>query len=569
MRVWSEPMGNAEVSKTPNFIRDIVAQDVAEGKFGGRVVTRFPPEPNGYLHIGHAKAICLDFGIAAEFGGRCHLRFDDTNPTKEEAEYVQAIMEDVRWLGFDWGEHLYFASDYFEQLYEWAVELIKKGLAYVDDLSPDEIREYRGTLTEPGRESPYRNRSVEENLDLFARMRAGEFEEGTKTLRAKIDMASPNLNLRDPVMYRIRKTPHYRTGDKWCIYPTYDWAHGQSDSIEGITHSLCTLEYEDHRPLYDWFLDALGIHHPRQIEFARLNLSHTVLSKRKLIQLVNEGHVAGWDDPRMPTLAGLRRRGYTPEAIRDFCERIGVTKAENLVDIALLEHCVRDDLNRRAPRVMGVLRPLKVVIENYPEGQVEWLEAINNPEDPSMGTRLVPFSRELWIERDDFREVPPPKYYRLSPGTEVRLRYAYFIKCVGMVKDERTGEVVEVRCTYDPATRGGDAPDGRKVKSTIHWVSVPHALQAEVRLYDHLFLTPRPDEDEDWKASLNPNSLERLTDCRIEPSVRGAPPGTRYQFERVGYFCVDPDSTPERLVFNRTVSLRDTWAKIEKAMAGA
>lgn len=569
MRVWSEPMGNAEVSKTPNFIRDIVAQDVAEGKFGGRVVTRFPPEPNGYLHIGHAKAICLDFGIAAEFGGRCHLRFDDTNPTKEEAEYVQAIMEDVRWLGFDWGEHLYFASDYFEQLYEWAVELIKKGLAYVDDLSPDEIREYRGTLTEPGRESPYRNRSVEENLDLFARMRAGEFEEGTKTLRAKIDMASPNLNLRDPVMYRIRKTPHYRTGDKWCIYPTYDWAHGQSDSIEGITHSLCTLEYEDHRPLYDWFLDALGIHHPRQIEFARLNLSHTVLSKRKLIQLVNEGRVAGWDDPRMPTLAGLRRRGYTPEAIRDFCERIGVTKAENLVDIALLEHCVRDDLNRRAPRVMGVLRPLKVVIENYPEGQVEWLEAINNPEDPSMGTRLVPFSRELWIERDDFREVPPPKYYRLSPGTEVRLRYAYFIKCVGMVKDERTGEVVEVRCTYDPATRGGDAPDGRKVKSTIHWVSVPHALQAEVRLYDHLFLTPRPDEDEDWKASLNPNSLERLTDCRIEPSVRGAPPGTRYQFERVGYFCVDPDSTPERLVFNRTVSLRDTWAKIEKAMAGA
>ena len=562
-------MSNAEVLKTPNFIRDIVAQDVAEGKFGGRVVTRFPPEPNGYLHIGHAKAICLDFGIAVEFGGRCHLRFDDTNPTKEEAEYVQAIMEDVRWLGFDWGEHLYFASDYFEQLYEWAVELIKKGLAYVDDLSPDEIREYRGTLTEPGRESPYRNRAVEENLDLFARMRAGEFEEGTKTLRAKIDMASPNLNLRDPVMYRIRKTPHYRTGDTWCIYPTYDWAHGQSDSIEGITHSLCTLEYEDHRPLYDWFLDALGIHHPRQIEFARLNLSHTVLSKRKLIQLVNEGHVAGWDDPRMPTLAGLRRRGYTPEAIRDFCERIGVTKAENLVDIALLEHCVRDDLNRRAPRVMGVLRPLKVVIENYPEGQVEWLEAINNPEDPSMGTRLVPFARELWIERDDFREVPPPKYYRLSPGREVRLRYAYFIKCIGMVKDERTGEVVEVRCTYDPATRGGDAPDGRKVKSTIHWVSVPHALQAEVRLYDHLFLTPRPDEDEDWKASLNPNSLERLTDCRIEPSVQGAPPGTRYQFERVGYFCVDPDSTPERLVFNRTVSLRDTWAKIEKALSAA
>lgn len=561
-------MSITETPKPSNFIRTLVAEDVATGRFGGRVVTRFPPEPNGYLHIGHAKAISLDFGLAAEFGGRCHLRFDDTNPTKEEAEYVESIMQDVRWLGYDWGPHLYFASDYFEQLYEWAVQLIKAGKAYVDDLTPDQIREYRGTLTEPGRESPYRNRSVEENLDLFARMRAGEFEEGSRTLRAKIDMSSPNLNLRDPVMYRIRKARHHRTGDKWCIYPMYDWAHGQSDSIEGITHSLCTLEYEDHRPLYDWFLDALGIYHPRQIEFARLNLSHTVLSKRKLIQLVNEGHVAGWDDPRMPTLAGLRRRGYTPEAIRDFCERIGVAKAENLVDIALLEHCLRDDLNRRAPRVMGVLRPLKVVIENYPEGQVEEMEAVNNPEDPSMGVRLVPFSRELWIEQDDFRQNPPPKYYRLSPGSEVRLRYAYFIRCVGVVRDERTGEVVEVRCTYDPQTRGGDAPDGRKVKSTIHWVSAAHALGAEVRLYDHLFLTPRPDEDEDWKASLNPNSLERLTGCRLEPSLQDARPGDRYQFERVGYFCVDPDSTAGHLVFNRTVSLRDTWAKIEKATAG-
>jgi len=561
-------MNITETSKPPNFIRTLVAEDVAAGRFGGRVVTRFPPEPNGYLHIGHAKAISLDFGLAAEFGGRCHLRFDDTNPTKEEAEYVESIMQDVRWLGYDWGPHLYFASDYFEQLYEWAVQLIKAGKAYVDDLTPDQIREYRGTLTEPGRESPYRNRSVEENLDLFARMRAGEFEEGSRTLRAKIDMSSPNLNLRDPVMYRIRKARHHRTGDKWCIYPMYDWAHGQSDSIEGITHSLCTLEYEDHRPLYDWFLDALGIYHPRQIEFARLNLSHTVLSKRKLIQLVNEGHVAGWDDPRMPTLAGLRRRGYTPEAIRDFCERIGVAKAENLVDIALLEHCLRDDLNRRAPRVMGVLRPLKVVIENYPQGQVEEMEAVNNPEDPSMGVRRVPFSRELWIEQDDFRETPPPKYYRLSPGSEVRLRYAYFIRCVGVVRDERTGEVVAVRCTYDPQTRGGDAPDGRKVKSTIHWVSAAHALEAEVRLYDHLFLTPRPDEDEDWKASLNPNSLERLTGCRLEPSLQDARPGDRFQFERVGYFCVDPDSTPGHLVFNRTVSLRDTWAKIEKATAG-
>ena len=558
-------MNMIATAKPPNFIRTIVAEDMATNKWGGRVVTRFPPEPNGYLHIGHAKAISLDFGIAAEHGGRCHLRFDDTNPTKEEAEYVESIMHDVRWLGFNWGTHLYFTSDYFEQLYAWAVRLIQDGKAYVDDLTPDEIRECRGTLTEPGHESPYRNRSVEENLDLFARMRAGEFADGTRTLRAKIDMASPNLNLRDPVMYRIRKVSHHRTGDRWCIYPLYDWAHGQSDSIEGITHSLCTLEYEDHRPLYDWYLDALGIHHPQQIEFARLSLSHTVMSKRKLLQLVDDGHVAGWDDPRMPTLAGLRRRGYTPEAIRDFCERIGVAKSDNLIDFAFLEHAIREDLNRRAQRVMAVLRPLKVVIENFPEGEVEELEAVNHPEDAGMGTRGVPFSRELWIEQDDFREAPPPKYYRLSPGREVRLRYAYFVTCVGVVQDERTGEVVEVRCTYDPATRGGEAPDGRKVKGTIHWVSAPHALEAEVRLYDHLFLVPRPDQNEDWKAGLNPSSLERLTGCRIEPSVQHAEPGDRYQFERNGYFCVDLDASPSGLVFNRTVSLRDTWAKIEKA----
>jgi glutaminyl-tRNA synthetase len=558
-------MNMIATAKPPNFIRTIVAQDMATNKWGGRLVTRFPPEPNGYLHIGHAKAISLDFGIAAERGGRCHLRFDDTNPTKEEAEYVESIMHDVRWLGFDWGTHLYFTSDYFEQLYAWAVRLIQDGKAYVDDLTPDEIRECRGTLTEPGHESPYRNRSVEENLDLFAGMRAGEFADGTRTLRAKIDMASPNLNLRDPVMYRIRKVSHHRTGDRWCIYPLYDWAHGQSDSIEGITHSLCTLEYEDHRPLYDWYLDALGIHHPQQIEFARLNLSHTVMSKRKLLQLVDEGHVAGWDDPRMPTLAGLRRRGYTPEAIRDFCERIGVAKSDNVIAFAFLEHAIREDLNRRAQRVMAVLHPLKVVIENYPEGEVEQLEAVNHPEDAGMGTRGVPFSRELWIEQDDFRETPPPKYYRLSPGTEVRLRYAYFVTCVGVVKDERTGEVVEVRCTYDPATRGGEAPDGRKVKGTIHWVSAPHALEAEVRLYEHLFLMPRPDQEEDWKADLNPSSLVRLTGCRIEPSVQDAQSGDRYQFERNGYFCVDPDASPSGLVFNRTVSMRDTWAKIEKA----
>ncbi|MCX7839485.1 MAG: glutamine--tRNA ligase/YqeY domain fusion protein [Anaerolineae bacterium] len=551
-------------SREPDFIREIVTEELKQGKWGGKVVTRFPPEPNGYLHIGHAKAICLDFGIAKEFGGRCHLRFDDTNPTKEETEYVEAIKEDVRWLGFDWGEHLYFASDYFEQLYEWAVELIKKGKAYVDDLSPDEIREYRGTLTEPGKESPYRNRSIEENLDLFARMRAGEFPDGSKTLRAKIDMASPNLNLRDPVMYRIRHVSHHRTGDKWCIYPTYDWAHGQSDSIEGITHSLCTMEYEDHRPLYDWFIEQLGIHHPRQIEFARLNLSHTVMSKRKLLQLVEEGIVAGWDDPRMPTLAGLRRRGYTPEAIRDFCERVGVGKTQNVIEVALLEHCLREDLNKRAPRAMAVLRPLKVVIENYPEDRVEELEAINNPEDPTMGTRKVPFTRELWIEQDDFRENPPPKYFRLLPGAEVRLRWAYVIKCVGVVKNER-GEVVEVRCTYDPNTLGIN-PTDRKVKVTIHWVSARHAQPAEVRLYDNLFLVPKPDEDENWKAHINPNSLERLTNCYVEPSLANAAVGSHYQFERLGYFVVDPDTRPGALVFNRTVTLRDTWAKIEKQL---
>ncbi|MGB9722552.1 MAG: glutamine--tRNA ligase/YqeY domain fusion protein [Chloroflexia bacterium] len=551
-----------------DFIREIVAEDVRTGRFGGRVHTRFPPEPNGYLHIGHAKAISIDFDIAEEFGGLCNLRFDDTNPTKEEAEYVEAIKEDIRWLGYDWGDREYYASDYFEQLYQWAEELIRKGKAYVCDLSPEEVRAYRGTLTEPGRESPYRNRSVEENLELFRRMRAGEFPEGSRTLRAKIDMASPNINLRDPIMYRIIHAPHHRTGTQWCIYPTYDWAHGQSDSIEGITHSFCDLAYEDHRPLYDWFLDQLGIHHPRQIEFARLNLTYTVLSKRVLRRLVEEGYVSGWDDPRMPTLRGLRRRGYTPEAIRAFCRMIGVDKTNSTIDIALLEHCVREDLNKRAPRVMAVLRPLRVVLINYPEDRVEEVECINNPEDPSMGTRRVPFSRVLYIERDDFREEPPPKYYRLAPGREVRLRYAYIIRCVDVVKDA-SGEVVELRCTYDPDTRGGSAPEGRRVKGTLHWVSAGHALEAEVRLYDHLFLKPDPldvEGDADFIVNLNPRSLEVLTGCRIEPSLAGAPVGSRYQFERLGYFCVDPDSTPERLVFNRTVALRDTWAKIEATM---
>ena len=562
-------MTTADSTSGSDFIRAIIAEDLKTNRFGGRVHTRFPPEPNGYLHIGHAKSICLNFGIAEEFGGLCNLRFDDTNPTKEEEEYVQAIIEDVRWLGFDWGDRLFYASDYFDQLYEWAVQLIKKGKAYVDSLSAEEIREYRGTLTEPGRNSPYRDRSVEENLDLFERMRAGEFEEGTHVLRAKIDMASPNLNMRDPVMYRILHATHHRTGDKWCIYPTYDWAHGQSDSIEGITHSICTLEFEDHRPLYDWFLDQLGIYHPQQIEFARLNLSYTVLSKRKLVELVEGGYVNGWDDPRMPTLSGLRRRGYTPEAIRNFCERIGVAKTNSVIDIALLEHCIREDLNRRAPRVMAVLRPLKVIIDNYPEDQVEEVEAINNPEDPSMGTRKLPFSRELYIERDDFREDPPKKWFRLAPGREVRLKHAYYVTCTEVVKDPQTGDVVELHCTYDPETRGGWSQDGRKVRGTLHWVSAPHAVEAEVRLYDRLFTKANPDEvDEegaDFKANLNPNSLEILTGCKVEPGLAKAVPGDRFQFLRLGYFCVDPDSTDGRLVFNRTVPLRDSWAKIERA----
>ena len=557
-----------EKTKPKDFIRAIIDEDLRTNKYGGRVHTRFPPEPNGYLHIGHAKSICLNFGIAEEYRGLCNLRFDDTNPTKEDVEYVESIMEDVRWLGYDWGDRLYYASDYFEQLYQYAIELIKMGKAYVCDLSPEEIREYRGTLTKPGKESPYRNRSVQENLDLFQRMRAGEFPDGSRTLRAKIDMASPNLNMRDPVIYRIMRVPHHRTGNKWCIYPMYDFTHCLSDSIERITHSLCTLEFEDHRPLYDWFLDQLGVYHPQQIEFARLNLSHTVMSKRMLGQLVDEGYVKGWDDPRMPTIAGLRRRGYTPEAIRTFCDRIGLAKRDSMVDIALLEHCVREDLNKRAQRVMGVLHPLKVVIENYPEDQVEELDAINNPEDPSMGTRKVPFSRVIYIEKDDFREDPPKKFFRLAPGREVRLRYAYFITCVDVIKDERTGEVVELRCTYDPTTRGGDAPDGRKVRGTLHWVSAAHAIPVEVRLYEHLFLKPDPtdvEEGKTFKDYLNPNSLRVLNPCYVEPSLANAKPGERFQFERVGYFCVDSgDSKPGSPVFNRTATLRDTWAKIQK-----
>ncbi len=560
-----------------DFIRQIVAADVAAGKNGGRVHTRFPPEPNGYLHIGHAKSICLNFGIAEEFGGLCNLRFDDTNPEKEDIEYINSIKEDVRWLGYDWEDREYYASDYFEQLYEWAEYLIKQGKAYVDDLSPEEISEYRGKairdgdkiITPPGKNSPYRDRSVEENLDLFRRMRAGEFPDGAKTLRAKIDMSHPNLNMRDPVMYRIMHATHPRTGDKWCIYPTYDFTHGQSDAIEGITHSLCTLEFEVHRPLYDWFLDNLPVpHRPRQIEFARLNLTYTVLSKRKLLQLVEEGHVNGWDDPRMPTIAGLRRRGYTPEAIRDFCSRIGVTKAEGIVEYELLEYCLRQDLNKRAERRMAVLHPLKVVIDNYPDDQVEELEAINNPEDESAGTRVVPFSKVLYIEREDFMENPVPKFYRLAPGREVRLRYAYFIKCTDVVKDEN-GEIIEIHATYDPATRGGDAPDGRKVKATLHWVSAAHAIEAEVRLYDRLFKVKNPlqvEEGKNWLDNLNPDSLIVLTGCKLEPSLAEVKPGDRFQFERVGYFCVDPDSEPGRPVFNRTATLRDTWAKIKQRL---
>ncbi len=553
-----------------NFIRDSIEEDICTNRYGGRVHTRFPPEPNGYLHIGHAKAICIDFGMAQEFGGKCNLRFDDTNPVKEDVEYVDAIKEDIHWLGFDWEEREFYASDYFAQLYEFAVKLIKKEKAYVDDQSAEEVSRNRGTLTEPGIESPYRHRSVEENLDLFERMRRGEFPDGARVLRAKIDMASGNINMRDPVMYRIiHEPPHHRTGDTWCIYPMYDWAHGQCDSIEGVTHSLCSLEYEAHRPLYDWFLKELEIFAPRQIEFARLNLTYTVMSKRKLLQLVKDGHVRGWDDPRMPTLSGLRRRGYTSAAIRDFAERIGVAKNNSTVDIALLEHCLREDLNKHALRVMAVLRPLRVVIDNYPEDLVEEMEAVNNPEDSAAGTRQVPFSRVLYIEQDDFREDPPPKFYRLAPGREVRLRYGYFIKCVDVVKDPQTGEVIELRCTYDPQTRGGDnPPDGRKVKATLHWVSAAHDLPAEVRLYDHLFTKPNPEEAEEGQhfiANLNPNSLETLTSCRVESSLTGAQPGNRYQFERQGYFCVDPDTTADRLVFNRTVSLKDTWAKIEKA----
>jgi glutaminyl-tRNA synthetase len=562
-------MNGLETKAPPNFIRNMVADDVRSGKNGGKVLTRFPPEPNGYLHIGHAKSICLNFGLAAEFGGLCNFRFDDTNPGKEELEYVDSIMNDVRWLGFDWDERLYHASDYFEQLYEWAIDLIKAGKAYVDSLDADEVREYRGTLTEPGKQSPFRDRPVSENLDLFQRMRAGEFGDGEYVLRAKVDMASPNLNLRDPVMYRIRHLPHWRTGDKWCIYPMYDYAHGQSDSLEGITHSICTIEYEDHRALYDWYLDNLDVPcHPQQIEFARLNLSYTVMSKRKLLQLVQQHYVSGWDDPRMPTLAGMRRRGYTPEAIRNFCERIGVGKRDSLVDYALLEYCVREDLNHTAQRVMGVLRPLKVVIENYPEHQVEQLEAINNPEDASAGARKVPFSRVIYIERDDFMENPPKQFFRLSPGREVRLRYAYFIKCAGVVKDEK-GEPVELRCTYDPATRGGDTPpDGRKVKATLHWVSAAHAMDAEVRLYGMLLNRADPSEEKGgatFKDFINPDSLEVIESAKLEPSLAGAPAGSRYQFERLGYFCVDPDSTPDKMVFNRTVTLRDTWAKVAKA----
>ncbi|MGH7231805.1 MAG: glutamine--tRNA ligase/YqeY domain fusion protein [Nitrospiraceae bacterium] len=560
-------MNPSESTTRSDFIRDIVAEDLKTGKHE-RVVTRFPPEPNGYLHIGHAKSICLNFGIAREHaGGMCHLRFDDTNPAKEDPEYVEAIQTDVRWLGFDWRDRMFFASDYFEQLYGYGVQLIRKGKAYVDSLNADEIRAYRGTLTEPGRDSPYRTRSIDENLDLFARMRAGEFSDGAYVLRAKIDMTSPNINLRDPTLYRIRHVDHYRIGAQWCIYPTYDYAHPLSDAIEGITHSICTLEFEDHRPLYEWVVEnADAPSRPRQIEFARLNLTHTVMSKRKLLELVEGRHVDGWDDPRLPTLKGLRRRGYTPEAIRAFCEHIGVAKRDAVVEMALLEHFIREDLNRRAARVMGVLRPLRIVIDNYPKNQIEDLEAVNNPEDPSMGTRKVPFSRVVYIEQDDFREDPPKKFFRLSPGHEVRLRYAYIVKCIGVVKDDKTGKVAEVHCTYDPETRSGSPQGARKVKGTLHWVSAAHALDAEVRLYEPLFAKESPGEEgRDWTCDLNPHSLERLTSCKVEPSLADAQPGSRYQFERQGYFCVDSDSSADKLIFNRTVALRDSWAKIEKA----
>ena len=563
-------MPTGETNLPTDFVRAIVEEDLRTGKFGGRVQTRFPPEPNGYLHIGHAKSICLNFGVAAQFGGQCNLRFDDTNPTKEEVEYVDSIMEDIRWLGFDWEDRLFYASDYFEQLYRWAVQLIEAGKAYVDSSSAEQIRLARGTLTEPGRAGPDRERPVAENLDLFERMRNGEFPDGAYVLRAKIDMASPNLNLRDPVMYRILHASHHRTGDAWCIYPMYDFAHGQSDAIERVTHSICTLEFEDHRPLYDWFCDSLAIYHPQQIEFARLNLTYTVLSKRRLIDLVRTGYVRGWDDPRMPTLSGLRRRGYTPEAIRDFAARIGVSKANTTVDVALLEYCLREDLNKRAPRFMAVLRPLRVVIENYPEGQVEQVEAINNPEDEGMGTRVLPFSRELFVDQDDFREDPPKGWFRLGPGREVRLKHAYYITCREAVKDAR-GEVVELRCTYDPLSGGGVTPDGRTVKGTLHWVSANQALEAEVRLYESLFTKTDPDDapaGSDWRANLNPDSLQVLRECRVEPNLAAAVPGSHCQFLRQGYFCLDPDSIAGRLVFNRSVGLRDTWAKIEKGQRG-
>ncbi len=557
-----------DINKQSNFIRDIIEQDMASGKHD-LIVTRFPPEPNGYLHIGHAKSICLNFGVARDYGGRCHLRFDDTNPKKEDPEYVRSIMDDVRWLGFDWGEHLYHASDYFEELYQFGLELIKRDKAYVCSLSPEQIRAYRGTLTEAGKDSPYRGRGIQENLDLFQRMRKGEFDEGDHVLRAKIDMSSPNINLRDPVVFRIVKADHHRTKDDWCIYPTYDYAHCLSDSIEGITHSLCSLEFQDHRPLYDWILEQLPVKcHPRQIEFARLNLNYTVMSKRKLARLVQKGVVSSWDDPRMPTLSGLRRRGYTPESIRRFCDLIGVAKSENIVDMSMLEYCVREDLNRKAPRVMAVLDPVRLIITNYPDDRVEELEAVNNPEDPSMGTRKVPFSRELYIERQDFMEDPPKKFFRLSPGKEVRLRYAFFVTCQNVVKDPETGEIVEIHCSYDPATKGGDSPDGRKVKSTLHWVSARHARRVEVRLYDRLFSRPNPAEDErkgvDFLAHVNPDSLKVIRNCFMEPGLENLSPGDKYQFERLGYFCVDPDSTTGMHVFNRTVTLRDAWARIQK-----
>jgi glutaminyl-tRNA synthetase len=561
---------NAAAAPRPsNFIRDIILDDLKSNKYDGRVQTRFPPEPNGYLHIGHAKAICLDFGLADEFGGHTNLRFDDTNPEKEETEYVESIQADVKWLGFHW-DGLFYASDYFDQLYEWALKLVKDGKAYVDDLSAEEIRKYRGTLTEPGKDSPHRNRSAEENLDLFQRMKAGEFADGSRVLRAKIDMASPNLNMRDPVMYRILHAEHHRTGNTWCIYPMYDYAHGQSDSLERVTHSMCTLEFEDHRPLYNWFIQQLGIFPSQQIEFDRLNLTHTLLSKRKLLQLVQERRVSGWDDPRMPTLSGIRRRGYTPEALRNFCAAIGVSKTTGSIELAMLEHFVREDLNKRAPRVLAVLRPLKVVIDNYPENQVEEMEAVNNPEDPAAGSRKVPFSRVLYIEQDDFREVPPPKYFRLTPGREVRLRYGYFVTCTSVVKNDK-GEVVEVHCSYDPATHGGNAPDGRKVKATIHWVAAASAVDAEVRIYENLFLKEDPsdvEEGQDVLDNLNPNSLEVIADAKLEPSLANAAAGSRYQFERLGYFCVDPDSKAGKPVFNRTIALKDTWAKVERKQGG-